>query len=289
MRSLLYTAFKRTFLQTSNKATPSPWSRYAAVRSISTHIQPLCAGHSKWANIKHIKAAKDGQKAAMFLRMARQLRLAVQDGGSADPALNSQLKSVIEAALRQNMPMATIQQNLKKFNAAKTQLKKYRLDIRYKQKVFLVCNIYTDIFPQLKMEMATVLRKGGAALADASSMFEDFGLIQASVAKESLASIGDLEDAVTTDAIECGAEDVEVVDAQSGEINFICKAEILSGVQKLLENKGYIVDNTEHIFSPLKTVTLTAEERVPYEKFLGKLKEISGIEDVYDNIETEEK
>lgn len=36
------------------------------------------AGHSKWANIRHIKAAKDGQKAAMFTKLSRQIRLAIQ-------------------------------------------------------------------------------------------------------------------------------------------------------------------------------------------------------------------
>lgn len=43
------------------------------------HWTPACnAGHSKWANIRHIKALKDGQKSLQFIKLSRQIRLAVQ-------------------------------------------------------------------------------------------------------------------------------------------------------------------------------------------------------------------
>ncbi|KAI8122764.1 putative transcriptional regulatory protein [Lucilia cuprina] len=132
-----------------------------AVKNISTAKYALSAGHSKWANIRHIKAAKDGQKAALFTKISRQIRLAIQEGGSADPSLNSQLKSVIDDALRKNMPMTTIQNNIQKCKQNKNELKRYKIDLRYKQKVFAVCIIYTDNYPGVKMDMATILRKSG--------------------------------------------------------------------------------------------------------------------------------
>uniref|UniRef100_T1PM98 Transcriptional regulator n=1 Tax=Musca domestica TaxID=7370 RepID=T1PM98_MUSDO len=186
------------------------------------------------------------------------------------------------------MPMATIQNNLKKFTASKTQLKKYRQDVRFKQKVFMVCTIYTDNFAQLKMDMSTILRKGGGVQIDAGHLFEDFGLIQATADKTRLAAGESLEDKATEDAIESGAEDIEVIDNESGSVHFICKPEGINGVRKALENKGYVVNNTEHIFTPLNAVTLTPEEKADYQKFVDKLKEIQGIEDIYDNIEVDE-
>ncbi|XP_005186949.2 probable transcriptional regulatory protein Fnod_1106 [Musca domestica] len=290
MRSLLFTVLRNNLLQQSVKTQTCNWtnSLSCTTRDISTQLYPLLAGHSKWANIRHIKAAKDGQKSALFSRIARQIRLAIQDGGSADPNLNSELKSVIEEALRKNMPMATIQNNLKKFTASKTQLKKYRQDVRFKQKVFMVCTIYTDNFAQLKMDMSTILRKGGGVQIDAGHLFEDFGLIQATADKTRLAAGESLEDKATEDAIESGAEDIEVIDNESGSVHFICKPEGINGVRKALENKGYVVNNTEHIFTPLNTVTLTPEEKADYQKFVDKLKEIQGIEDIYDNIEVDE-
>lgn len=120
----------------------------------------IFAGHSKWANIKHIKAAKDGEKAAVFTKLSRQIRLSLQEGGSTDPSLNAQLRNVVDEALRKNMPMATIQNIIKKFNH-KSDMKKYRIDLRYKQKVFMVCIIYTDNFAAVKMDIAPILRKSG--------------------------------------------------------------------------------------------------------------------------------
>ena len=130
-------------------------------RNINISKSSLYAGHSKWANIKHIKAAKDGEKAAMFTKLSRQLRLALQEGGSADPALNAQLRNVMDEALRKNMPMATIQNVIKKFKNNKSDVKRYRIDLRYKQKVFMVCIIYTDNFAAVKMDMAPILKKSG--------------------------------------------------------------------------------------------------------------------------------
>lgn len=291
MRNRLFNAFRSSnnILQT---VTPNKWTwsitTTNSTRDISTQLYPLQAGHSKWANIRHIKAAKDGQKSTLFSKIARQIRLAIQDGGSADPAVNSELKSVIEEALRKNMPMATIQNNLKKFTATKTQLKKYRQDLRYKQKVFMVCTIYTDNFTQTKIDMATILRKGGAVQMDAGHLFEDFGLIQTTIDKGRFSTADELENIATEDAIECGAEDVEVMDVETGAVNFICKPEGINGVRKAFEKKGYVVINTEHIYTPLNTVKLTPEERVDYEKFMDKLKDIQGIEDLYDNVEVEE-
>ncbi|XP_061387332.1 probable transcriptional regulatory protein Teth514_1449 [Musca vetustissima] len=291
MRNILFNVLRNNvFQQTIRKQQPINWtnSPCCTTRDISTHLYPLLAGHSKWANIRHIKAAKDGQKSALFSKIARQIRLAIQDGGSADPNLNTELKSVIEEALRKNMPMATIQNNLKKFTASKSQLKKYRQDVRYKQKVFMVCTIYTDNFAQLKMDMSTILRKGGGVQIDAGHLFEDFGLIQATVDKARMAAGESLEDRATEDAIESGAEDVEIMDNETGAVNFVCKPEGINGVRKALENKGYTVVNTEHIYTPLNTVTLSPEEKADYQKFVDKLKEIQGIEDIYDNIEIDD-
>lgn len=131
------------------------------VSNFHTQGSPLLAGHSKWANIRHIKALKDGQKSVTFTKLARQIRLAIQEGGSADPKLNSTLQSVIEESLRKNMPMATIQNNIKKSQQTKAELKKHQVQIRYKQKVFATCILYTDNFPGLKMEMTPIVRKAG--------------------------------------------------------------------------------------------------------------------------------
>lgn len=101
-------------------------------------------------------------------------------------------------------------------------------------------------------------------------MFEDFGLIEARYDTSALEQTGlDLEEKATEDAIQFGAEEVEVVDAKSGSVNvskrktsarsilsnpfysqFICTPTHLNGLSKTLSQNGYSIENSEHMFTP---------------------------------------
>lgn len=245
------------------------------------------AGHSKWANIRHIKALKDKQKSTLFTRYSRQIRLAIQDGGSPDPALNSQLRNIVDSALKNNMPMSTIQNCIKKTTASKTLLKKYLLYWRFHQKVFSVCAFYTDNFPQLKMELAPVLRKSGTVNIEGQHMFDDIGMIEAIASNDILSkakTAEDLERICTDDAIECGVEEVEVIDSATGAVNFSCNPIDLVTVSQALEKRGYSIENVEHLFVPKTTVELSKEELEAYNQFVKKIREFQGFEAIYDNI-----
>ena len=56
------------------------------------------SGHSKWHNIQKTKGAQDAKRAAAFTKIAKELIVAVKEGGSADPAYNSRLATVITKA-----------------------------------------------------------------------------------------------------------------------------------------------------------------------------------------------
>ncbi|ALC39152.1 CG4957 [Drosophila busckii] len=238
------------------------------------------AGHSKWANIKHIKAQKDGMRAALFTKIARQLRLAVQEGKSADPAVNTLLRAEIDFALKKNMPMGSIQSTIKKCQHNKAQLKKHRFDIRFKRSVYMVCHIYTDNLAAVKYEITAMIKKSGGVFENVDHMFEDFGLIEATaLAQDGL----NIEEKATEDAITLGAEDVEIVEAKLG--TFICSPTHLIGLTKTLSQNGYSIDNSEHMFTPNSLVQLTEDERKAYNIFVQKLRDVPGIEDIYDNVE----
>ncbi|XP_030555061.1 uncharacterized protein LOC115758510 isoform X1 [Drosophila novamexicana] len=243
------------------------------------------AGHSKWANIKHIKAQKDGLRAALFTKIARQLRLAVQEGKSADPAVNSLLRSEIDNALKKNMPIGTIQNTIKKCQHNKAQLKKHRLDIRFKRNVYMICTIYTDNMAAVKMDATATIKKAGGSFVDVSHMFQDFGLIQTRYTSELDKNQPSLEEKVTADAIQFGAEDVEIVDVTNAAVNFFCSPVILSGLSRTLEQNGYSIENSEHVFTPNSLVVLAEDEQKAYDAFVQKLRLVPGLEDIYDNVE----
>lgn len=66
------------------------------------------AGHSKWANIKHRKAAQDARRGKIFNKLIRELSVAARQGGD-EPADNPRLRAAIDKALANNMTKETIQ------------------------------------------------------------------------------------------------------------------------------------------------------------------------------------
>ena len=76
------------------------------------------SGHSKWHNIQKTKGAQDAKRAAAFTKIAKELIVAVKEGGSADPAYNSRLATVVTKAKAANMPNDNIKRVLDKAASA---------------------------------------------------------------------------------------------------------------------------------------------------------------------------
>ena len=70
------------------------------------------AGHSKWANIKHRKAAQDKKRAKVFTRVIKELTIAARDGGG-DVDTNPSLRLAVQNAKGANMPKDTIERAIK--------------------------------------------------------------------------------------------------------------------------------------------------------------------------------
>lgn len=72
------------------------------------------SGHSKWHNIQKTKGAQDAKRASAFTKIAREMIVAVKEGGSGDPANNSRLAAVITKAKAANMPNDNIKRTIEK-------------------------------------------------------------------------------------------------------------------------------------------------------------------------------
>ena len=72
------------------------------------------SGHSKWHNIQKTKGAQDAKRAQAFTKIAREMIVAVKEGGSGDPANNSRLAAVIAKAKATNMPNDNIKRTIEK-------------------------------------------------------------------------------------------------------------------------------------------------------------------------------
>ncbi|HYC52663.1 MAG TPA: YebC/PmpR family DNA-binding transcriptional regulator [Gemmatimonadaceae bacterium] len=71
------------------------------------------AGHSKWKQIKHYKAATDAKRGALFTKLIREITMAAKLGGG-DPAGNARLRTAIDAAKAKSMPKENIDRAIKK-------------------------------------------------------------------------------------------------------------------------------------------------------------------------------
>ncbi len=72
------------------------------------------SGHSKWHNIQKTKGAADAKRAQAFTKIAREMIVAVKEGGSGDPKNNMRLAAVITKAKAANMPNDNIKRTIEK-------------------------------------------------------------------------------------------------------------------------------------------------------------------------------
>lgn len=72
------------------------------------------AGHSKWNNIKHKKAAADAKRSKQFGMISKQITIAVKEGGSGDPDNNPRLRLALDKAKAANMPNSNVQKAIDK-------------------------------------------------------------------------------------------------------------------------------------------------------------------------------
>ncbi len=71
------------------------------------------AGHSKWANIKHRKAAQDKKRGKIWTKLIREVTVAAREGGG-DPEANPRLRLAMDKAFGANMPRDTVDRAIKR-------------------------------------------------------------------------------------------------------------------------------------------------------------------------------
>ncbi|SPP81649.1 Hypothetical predicted protein [Drosophila guanche] len=115
-------------------------------------------------------------------------------------------------------------------------------------------------------------------------MFQDCGLIQSQYDTSKLLDGQSLEDRAVEDAIEIEAEDIQIVDITTGYINFFCNPVNVHSLSTKLSKIGYSIENSESLYAANNVVTLPLDERRAYDIFKEKLRNIPGLEEIYDNV-----
>jgi YebC/PmpR family DNA-binding regulatory protein len=229
------------------------------------------AGHSKWKQIKHYKAAADAKRGAHFTKLIREITIAAKVGGG-DPAGNPRLRTAIENAKAASMPKDNIERAVKK-GTGELEGVDYT-DVMYEGfgpgGVALLIQAVTDNPTRTVAEVRHKLSRGGGNLGATNSvawMFERKGQISVDAA-------GQNEDTLMEAALDAGAEDVE----KAGDL-FVVTTDptSLGTVKSALESHGIPTKEAEVAWVPKNTVRVEGKAA---ESLLRLLEELEDLDDV---------
>lgn len=167
------------------------------------------AGHSKWKQIKHYKAATDAKRGAQFTKLIREITMAAKMGGG-DPAGNARLRVAIEAARAKSMPKENIDRAIKK-GTGELEGVSYE-ELTYEgvgpAGTLIVCDVVTDNRNRTAPELRKIFDRGNGQLGAAGSALWAFDEKALFTLEGSAAT----EEQLFEVAVGAGAEDVELSD-----------------------------------------------------------------------------
>ncbi len=239
------------------------------------------SGHSKWHNIQKTKGAADAKRSAAFTKIAKEIIVAVKQGGSGDPANNSRLATVVAKAKAANMPNDNIKRTIDKALGANN-TDNYE-SVTYEGYgpcgVAVIVEALTDNRQRTAPEVRHYFDKFGGNLGAqgcVSWSFDRKGVIVIDNEEEELD-----EDTVMMDALEAGAEDMQ---SEGTVFEVTTDPESFAEVHKALEAKGYTFVSAEVEMVPQNYITLTTEEDVKMmEKLLSHLEDNDDVQNVWHN------
>ncbi len=243
------------------------------------------SGHSKWHNIQKTKGAADAKRAQAFTKIAREMIVAVKEGGSGDPANNSRLATVIAKAKAANMPNDNIKRTIEKaLGSGNTD--NYE-SVTYEgygpNGVAVIVEAMTDNRNRTASEVRHHFDKYGGNLGATGCVswsFDRKGVII--IDNED----GDLdEDTVMMDALEAGAQDITT---EPAVFEVYTDPDDLSAVDEALAKAGYKFLSAQVEMVPQNYVKLTDPEDIKkFEKMLDMLEDNEDVQNVWHNWDEE--
>lgn len=238
------------------------------------------AGHSKWAGIKHKKAAVDAKRGKIFTKLIREITVAARMGGG-DPEANPRLRTAIANAKAANMPNENIDRAVKKGTGALP-------GESYEAVVYegygpggvaVMIEALTDNKNRTVAEIRSVFTKVGGQLGEngcVAWMFQKKGYILA--AKEAGG-----EEELMEAALEAGAEDFVASD-DSYEVT--TSPDFFEQTRSALEARGVPLAAAEVTMIPSVTVAVSSEgEAAKLLKMMNALEDLDDVQKVYANFD----
>ena len=237
------------------------------------------AGHSKWKQIKHYKAATDAKRGAQFTKLIREITMAAKLSGG-DPAHNPRLRTAIDAAKAGSMPKDNIERAIKKGTGELEGV--HYTEVTYEGYgpggVAILISALSDNPTRTVAEIRHKLTRLGGNLGtphSVSYLFDLKGQIYIDGTKYD-------EDKVLEAALEGGAEDFE---ADGDQLIVTTDPHALHAVQSAIEAAGFAIVEAEVAFIPKSTVRVEGKNAESLVKLLEELEELDDVQKVSANFD----
>ena len=233
------------------------------------------AGHSKWANIKHKKAATDAKRGKIFTRLIKEITVAARLGGG-DASANPRLRLAMDKAMDNNMPKDTIERAIKR-GSGDLEGVNYE-EIRYEgygiNGAAVIVDCMTDNRTRTVADVRHAFSKYGGNLGTDGSvafLFRHCGQI--------LFAPGTNEDQLMEAALDAGADDVVAND--DGSLEVITGPYDFVAVKDALVKAGFKPEFAEVLMKPATEVEMTGDDAVRMQKLLDALESLDDVQEIY--------
>lgn len=234
------------------------------------------AGHSKWANIKHKKAAMDAKRGKLFTRLSKEISIAAKING--DPDGNPRLRTLIEKAREANMPSDNINRAIKKGTGELPGVT-YEA-ITYEgygpHGVAVIVDTLTDNKNRTVADLRRIFSHNGGSLGETGSvnwMFEKMGVLEGSSDKS--------EDEILELLMEHDINNVEVTE---NEYYITCPIKSLEEIKKFLKDAGFKVDKSEIEWVAKTKTDLGEDQAKEVLEFLDEVEDFDDTQNVFSNL-----
>ena len=243
------------------------------------------SGHSKWAQIKHKKAATDVKKGKVFSKLAKEISVAARLGGG-DPGGNPRLKTVIEKAKEVNMPSENIKRAIQK-GTGELPGASYE-EITYEgygpggAAIFI--ETLTDNKNRTVSEIRHLMSKHNGTLGESGCVawiFDKRGYVL--VDKKSVD-----EDTLMSVALDAGALDMKN-EPREENYEVITAPEGLGAVKKALQTASIETSLAEITMLPKNYVMLDARQGEQMTRLIEALEDHDDVQNVYSNFDVPEE
>jgi YebC/PmpR family DNA-binding regulatory protein len=240
------------------------------------------SGHSKWATIKHKKAALDAKRGKVFTRIIKEIMIAARNGG--DPDGNPRLRTAVAAAKAVSMPNDNIKRAIMRGTGELDggMIEEFAYEGYGPAGVAIIVEVATDNKNRTVSEVRHAFSKNGGNMGEQGSvawMFERKG--QIILEGENLN-----EDELMNLVLEAGADDLRQ-DGDTWEV--ITAPEALNGVQEAIEKAKIAISEAKLAMVPKNTIQVEGKNVNGLLKLLDALEEHDDVQNVYSNADIDEK